>query len=104
VSAPWTEAHRREAIRRIYELAAELSAENLCGAESMAKRALWYSEAAALWSAFLGSWFDADRVKREVRRLRGLAEGRLVRERAMTYRNKGGRHVCVRITRVRRAP
>lgn len=76
----WTEAHRREAARRIYELAAELSASNLLGAESLANRAIRYSNSESGWRDFVAGWFDPARVDREVRRVRALAEGRLLRE------------------------
>lgn len=87
MSAPWTEAHEREALRRLYEIAAMLVA---IGRDH---EAAWLVSAGPAdlrangergWRNTLAeveeSWLDADRIGREVERWRGLAEGRLVRE------------------------
>jgi hypothetical protein len=78
----WTEAHQREALRRTYEIAAELVG---VGRDDDARcltirpeRAAW-SEKGWRVSLFEGR-LNGARIDREVHRVRGLAEGWLVRE------------------------
>lgn len=78
---PWIEAHRREALRRTYEIAAEMQPYEAAwltqGAESYAKNEVaWRNNLSDENSAAL----SVGRIDREVRRVRALAEGRLVRE------------------------
>jgi hypothetical protein len=97
---PWSEAHAREARRRTYELAAELAGDDRGGAAwlfvaDVRESASYRGE--ELWRESLGSHFDPARVNAEVRRVRGLAEGRIVRETVW----RDGR--IVRVQRIRRA-
>lgn len=89
MNAPWTMAHQREALRRTYEIAAELAGRGGLEDQDEAGRlgriaAAHLTEAA--WRRFLGGPRShagprrAGRIDREVRRVRELAEGRLVRE------------------------
>lgn len=82
---PWTEAHRREALRRTYEIAAEIAAKDDSNAAAwLCEGAAGYAQTEALWRSELGDHCDPARIDREVRRVRALAEGRLVRETAWT--------------------
>ena len=76
----WTDLHKREALRRTYELVAELIGQ---GRDSDAEELLEVphnmAELEETWRADLGSAFSAERIEREVRRVHALAEGRLVR-------------------------
>ncbi len=130
MSATWTKAHWREATARTHEIVAAMvrgggvaSAPEggaTCGHEGEFR--WWLKVIAAL---------DVDDIAREVRRVRGLAEGRLVRSEERGYRIAhpgGGRSnvvtrqqaldsiaaagavsratcvaVAVRVTRIRRA-
>lgn len=88
---PWTEAHRREAHDRAYELAAELMREDRPRQAYELLEAPWnMAQEEATWRADLGCAFDATRVDREVRRVRALAEGRLVRETTWFVRYHNG--------------
>lgn len=124
---PWTEAHRREALRRTHEIAAEVSPEAPANAERLALCAHAWTVNEKKWRSLLRmpghAGLDPARIDREVRRVRGLAEGRLVREPArwaLRFRDgarierptregidrvhddyTGG--VIVRITRIRKA-
>lgn len=127
---PWTEAHKREALRRTYEIAAELN-DDPHRADGIATDAVYFSGACGRWRAHLKtSGLVLARIEREVRRVRALAEGRLVRETVWYARSRLGdvsderpdRSVLladlkaagrtriangdriVRVTRVRRAP
>lgn len=79
--APWTEAHRREALRRTYEIAGEF-AESTRGVvpDGILECPRQMAQEEQTWRADLGSCLSAARIAREVRRVRALAEGRLVRE------------------------
>lgn len=85
----WTDAHRMEALRRTYELAAELAAlsteqgriEGLLGGAHVIA-----ADGIDRWAEDLrDAGFDVARVDREVRRVDGLATGRLVREPTERY-------------------
>lgn len=94
---PWTEAHRREALRRTYEIAAELAAVGeerraygLAGQNGAHDPDVWttdLSEEAGLYAA---------RVEREERRVRALADSppRLVR--VTTWRGQSGEEYATR--------
>ena len=128
----WTGAHKREALRRSYELAAELSAvdRSTLLADTLARAALGACRDLGRFSALLSTvGYDAARIERELRRVDGLATGRLVREvwycirwrgsddlfgrsqsradaeaSVMRERPRGARGCIVRVTRIRRAP
>lgn len=105
MTCPWTEAHRREALRRTYEIGAELVAD-----DGDDHRAYLLLET--------GTPYAGGRVDREVRRVRALAEGRLVRdtgwrvgrewyaagEEARDRRQAYPGMPLLRVTRIRRAP
>ncbi len=79
MSAPWTEAHRREALRRGYEIAAGLEATRptvpqATGVHIDARTVDDFRATLDIWG------LPVTRVEREVRRVRALAEGRMVRE------------------------
>lgn len=77
MTAPqWTEAHRREARARLYEIAAERVRTTGRESSSYSMR----EEAGFRYALEREFEFDPARIEREVRRVRGLAEGRLVRE------------------------
>lgn len=130
----WTDAHRREAVRRLYEIAAEfigIDSEDPMGpqrgqilmASSITLRPWSYAETEAIWRCELINYhLDAARISREVRRVRRLAEGGLVRETVWQARDEDGdvirededeRHAndllgaegvrIVKVTRIRRA-
>lgn len=120
MTKPWTEAHRREALRRTYEIAAELAGAGSPYARGLAEDPFVASEDG--WRGWLAAGIDAARINREVRRVRALAEGRLVRVTTWCMRANGstcdftsaadarqwrGHHepmrAVVRVTRVRRA-
>jgi hypothetical protein len=74
---PWGVEHSREAMIRAYEIGAELTRTDRGDAAYFMNGLAVRSEEgfrASLWR------FDPARIDREVRRVRGLAEGRLVRE------------------------
>lgn len=85
MSEEWTDAHRREALRRTYEIAAWLVSE---GRENDARSLIANLGEGVpdeeTWRAYLyvgdGPAFSDARIDHEVRRVRALAEGRLVRE------------------------
>ncbi|HSM93421.1 MAG TPA: hypothetical protein VLT47_11095 [Anaeromyxobacteraceae bacterium] len=89
---PWTEAHRQEALRRTYELAAEIADVNdrRNGGPWIARHAFANVFDEQRWRGLLSSTFDAARIEREVRRVRGIAEGRLVREKGYRYEIRQG--------------
>lgn len=114
----WGEAHRREAEPRTFELAAEqirageYDGDKFVELTENAQREDWWR------SALAEMGFDAARIDREVRRVRALAEGRLVRETRWRAGNNMlcdsaelaesmpgalGKRPC-RVTRIRRAP
>ncbi len=117
---PWTEAHRREALRRTYDIAAELTG---AGGDFFPHISPGNVETVRHFRATLAGHarLDTARIDREERRVRGLAEGRLVRENgwrgnsrdgsvlawttspavAATWKSSGAR--VVRVTRIRRA-
>lgn len=120
---PWTERHRAEALRRTYEIIAEQADRSPAGRREQTVRVDVGSEDE--WVDCLGWVLDIDdpaRIDREVRRVRGLAEGRLVRwqgwqgttrdggtmgrtasaETAQRWKENGAK--VVRVTRIRRAP
>lgn len=85
---PWTEAHQREALRRTYEIAAELVVAGRADEASYLVIDVGVYVVSE-WKFRLnfrndggsdGPGFDDVRINREVRRVRALAEGRLVRE------------------------
>lgn len=85
---PWGKVHTREALRRTYEIAAELVATDPETAARLG-RVCAAPMAEGAWRAFLEGaptrgaprlGLDRARIVREVRRVRALAEGRLVRE------------------------
>jgi hypothetical protein len=93
----WDERHRREALRRTYEIAAEMAYEGRhrfawwIQPSGDSGQELEYSSEQE-WRDLLkgedrstGSGLDAARIDREVRRIRALAEGRLVRETLYRY-------------------
>ena len=91
----WTEKHQQEALRRTYEIAAELvGAGKVQEATYLVSNAGYYAGAEDSWRGDLadadGPAFDAARIDREVRRVRGLAEGRLVRETVREARDRHG--------------
>lgn len=75
MSAPWTEAHQREALRRTYEIAATL---DYTPAAWLAEGAGGYVQSEDLFRMNLedtqGCAFHAARIEREVRRVRAIAE------------------------------
>jgi hypothetical protein len=87
----WRQKHQREALRRIYEIAGEAVA--ACGEDvglSIAVSALWSAASEQHFRDGLAeAKFDHARIEREVRRVRGLAEGRLKRVR-MVQVHRGG--------------
>lgn len=87
----WRQKHQREARRRIYEIAAEVdgvSSEHV--ASSIVASVLWSSASERHFRDGLAEAnFDQNRIDREVRRVRGLAEGRLTRERIVQVRRGG---------------
>lgn len=118
----WTDAHRREALRRTYEIAADLVSQGReDDAESLAARAC-DSESQPAWEASLyvgdGPALPEEHIDREVRRVDALATGRLVRETVWRREEDPGRGDfysteelarggvglrAVRVTRIRRA-
>lgn len=125
----WTEAHRREAYCRTWELAAALARDGRQMEATELLETPWnIAQREATWRADLGCAFDPARIDREVRRVRALAEGRLVRETRERWRivdTTEGCHVTiwegdqrpddgeardpwiivkVRVARIRRAP
>lgn len=124
-SKEWGEAHRREALRRTYEIAAELSSRFPIDADEMSMSAGMYAESAEKFRTNLKGYGDIDtaRVDREVRRVCALADDppRLVRETVWNYRREDAEPVAeigqmkahmikdqsggkvIRITRIRRA-
>jgi hypothetical protein len=85
----WTEAHRREALRRTYEIAAGFAGAGHDAAAAWIRSALGWVDSEAHWREALGlASVDPARIDREVRRVRALAEGRLVRE--VTWRGESG--------------
>lgn len=128
--APWDERHQREANARTYEIAAELHRRDWkpgrrLGDEPSASYALAASDQIATENDFIVALtyagLDATRIDREVRRVRDLAEGRVVRdttwragsrERGTEYDNPADarKHVrnsglrMVKVTRIRRVP
>ena len=127
-AAPWTEVHRREAVIRSAELlvfalrrdlpvAKASDVADMLGANVLLAEGFADVETEHGWRRWLSlatKWANANR---EVRRVRGLAEGRLVREtmwRAAGFEYedrtlavdrqdfRGG--PIVRVTRIRRAP
>lgn len=101
----WTEAHKREAERRTYEIAANLSPCEPLAAHNLARGANECAERASAWRGLLlvalSSLPDADvlrvsaRIDRETRRVDALATGRLVRETGyeIGVRTKDGFHM-----------
>lgn len=89
VARPWTDAHRREALRRTYEIAAEACEKRPSADIRNGLAAMSYDVEAGedRWRAALAQWLQIDpaRIDREVRRVRALAEGRLVRETDTRY-------------------
>lgn len=123
---PWTEAHRREAQRRTYEIAAQMVSDGYGpSADRLALDLRADIGREKDWTSRLLRWtgLGAARIKREVRRVRALAEGRLVRETVWrvvdvngdTIREEHDRHMVadlldeeestrmIHVTRIRRA-
>lgn len=115
----WTEAHRREALRRLYEIAAEQVG---AGNESRVAKGCPHesdigNEDEYTFALRHGLLLNAARIDREVSRIRALAEGRLVR--VTTWRGQSGEEYATyaaadadkshggcrltRITRIRKA-
>lgn len=89
-AATWGEAHRREATRRTYEIAAELaSGDEEDDAFAVACSIRW-CDTEARWRDMLDPVLSPARISREVRRVDGLTTGRLVRETAYAVRSPGG--------------
>lgn len=89
----WTEAHRREARARLYQIAAEMLIAGL--AWSHAVDVAMDGSAAVSEPGFRACLrhygeFDPARIDREVRRVDGLATGRLVRETVWAVRKASG--------------
>lgn len=118
---PWGGAHQREALRRTYEIAAQMVAENRGpSADRLALdlRADVGSEQEWVRRLLRWSGLDSARIDREVRRVHALAEGRLVRdrgwrvghewyaedERTLAERQTYPGRPLLRVTRIRRAP
>jgi len=79
----WTNEHRCEAARRAYEIAATIDEPR---ARALALDYMWGTLNEANYREVLrAAGLDAPRIAREVRRLRGLAEGRLVRTTSTRY-------------------
>lgn len=88
----WTDEHRSEARRRAYELAATLPAQK---ARTIALDAEWGAAGEQHYRRILReAGLDTGRIEREVRRLRALAEGRLVREVTWHVRMIAGNLSC----------
>ena len=136
----WTEAHKREALIRASELQVEWARESSDSSDENADRiGTCYLldggrkciASADAWRTWLrrATLFSNERIEREVRRVDGLATGRLVREvwycirwrgsddlfgrsqsradaeaSVMRERPRGARGCIVRVTRIRRAP
>lgn len=87
-AAPWDERHRREALRRTYEIAAEMVGRGEPNGPTNGKRPAFHlatdveaTDEEATWRQILVHIrMPPARVDREARRVRALAEGRLVRE------------------------
>lgn len=82
--APWTEAHRREALRRMREIAA-ICATSTDGSERAVGHGMLRNTSPSDEAGFRiilaeSAYMTAARIDREVARVRALAEGRLVRE------------------------
>lgn len=83
---PWTEKHQREALRRTYEIAAEcVSRGDDNGAVLVTNEPFAACMFESRWRESLerigvAEGFTADRINREVRRVRDIAEGRKVWE------------------------
>ncbi len=100
--APWTDAHRREALRRTYEIAVAVvdnAAPFSCDYD-WRPVALAALESEAEWRRALayvgcGTMLTSTRVDREVRRVRDIAEGRLMREMVWHVRGVGIGHEAV---------
>jgi len=109
-AAEWTEAHQREAVRRTYELAAaEAGRGDRIAADLFVVEAWGFAASEERWRRSLTICdIDPARIDREVRRVRALAEGRIVRDvtsdRRLRPSPKGLVSVPVRVTRIRRAP
>jgi len=90
VTAPWTEAHQREARRRCYELAAELAGVGRdadAGDLAAAAQGLGTADEERFRYMLAGVDFADGDIKRAVKRVRALAEGRLVRETVWALRS-----------------
>lgn len=114
--AEWGEAHQREAMRRIFEIAAIVSATNPMRALRIVLNPGYDAEVEVRYRKAMAQ--AGRNVAREMRRLHGLAEGRLVR--SVTWRGESGEEYTVRedaradkshgggpltwISRIRRAP
>lgn len=124
MTAPWAETCQREARRRSYEIAAELTGVGLEGeAECLTVDDREDVKTEERWrSALDRAGLEEYRIEREVRRVRELAEGRLIRESgyrfietrspqrrevtAMTPEKRGRAapgNAWVRVARIRRA-
>jgi hypothetical protein len=113
MGTPWTEAHQREAQRRTYEIAAELvGAGHVAAAWMLVPPSLadGIAQSEEFWRDWLGTvshdgrpLLDPARIDREVRRVRGLAEGRLVREREETWKVVSANGIVLARERLRRA-
>lgn len=118
---PWGEAHQRETARRLYEIAAEYAGrgDDLRALEIASEITDDLSEAAFRESLFdpPGPDMGMVQIEREVRRIRALAEGRLVRseERVVLWPDGIKRPLVtdtavpkgwpiLRVTRIKRAP
>lgn len=77
---PWGEAHRREALRRTYEIAAEHSADHRVARQFGSDAWSGVQDERSFRLYMMLGGLDAARIDREARRVRALAEGRLVRE------------------------
>lgn len=99
----WTDAHKWEALARLHELYVEIVRKHTGATRAMSLDGIADERRfrEALQGAYVcgaaGHPFDPARIDREVRRVRALAEGRLVREAAhVEWRVMSGRTVAVR--------
>lgn len=120
----WTDEHRREALRAVLRVLDGIVATAPLALASPIEITLSHYEGEAeLRSTMVSFGFVRARIDREVRRVRALAEGRLVREPTWRWRLRLGGHVVehadestarsgakregtrtMRVTRIRRAP
>ena len=95
MSAPWTEAHQREAEARRCELAAEL---RRVGKGRQARMLVYYDtlDERDFGARLRDAGFDEGRITRELKRLHALVDGRLVRETSQQWKgvSRNGALIC----------